>query len=626
MNSFWHLRILKKAKITEQHLKPNYNNDNYPLWGFSYMRHRKMKTSIPSMKLGLASAIAFAALGMTGCGGDDDNSSTTSVDQATGGELASLFNCTAATTESARVICIGSASDLTDATVSSELVTALSTAKSGDTIILPQGRFNIATELTFDGNGSLGQVGTMVENLTIRGAGMDKTILDFDAATSGGAKADGFFVSNTKDITFEDFGVYEAPNNAIKLKKTDGIVLRRIATVWETDYQSTNGAYGLYPVETQNVLIEDCYVKGSADAGVYVGQSSNIVVRNTIAEKNVAGIEIENSTNADVYGNTATGNTGGILIFDLPIGNGLYGSGVRIFNNTVTDNNAPNFANASDFAGGVHIVPPGTGVIILSTSDVEIYDNTITGHQTTAVALSSYVLADDKVLQVPNQDVGGADGNDETPSVMAYGDIATYAPEFIDGWSPLVRSINIHDNTIVPGAYAPQGSLIRDIILGYTINGSKVPDIIYDGIGELMAQIPQGQGGLLDITGGINAVAAGLYANVLLPQMNAGAIETEAMQQIPNLAEFGGYAAGDYVCASNNGDITQAAVFATNPAEAVFVNGEPQPQLLQSDESMTCGGNTGKTPYIGAAATATIAGTVYGCGEDDTTSTACAPE
>lgn len=569
-----------------------------------------MKTSIPLMKLGLASAIAVAAFGMTGCGGDDDSTSSAK-DQVTGG-IVSLFDCTDVSTAGERVICIGSAGDLTDATISSELVSALNNAQSGDTIVLPQGRFNMSTELTFNGNNSLGQQ-VMVEGLTIRGAGMAKTILDFTDSEAG---ADGFFITNTKDIVMEDMGVYEAPNNAIKLKSTDGIILRRVATVWETDYQSTNGAYGLYPVETQNVLIEDCYVKGSADAGVYVGQSSNIVVRNTIAEKNVAGIEIENSTNADVYGNTATGNTGGILIFDLPIGNGLYGSGVRIFNNTVTDNNAPNFATASDFAGGVHIVPPGTGVIVLSTSDVEIYDNTITGHQTTSIALSSYVLADDKVLQVPNQDIGGADQDDDTQAVMNYGDIATYAPEFLDGWSPLVRSISIHDNTIVAGKYNPKGSLIRDIILGYAINGSKVPDILYDGIGELMAQIPQGQGGLLDIVSGIDQLAQALDANML---------ESDGAR-IPNLAEFGGYAAGDYVCATDNGEINQGAVFATNPAQATFVDGEPQPQLLQSDDSMTCGGNTGKTPYVGAAATATISGTVYGCGVDDTTSTACAPQ
>lgn len=32
----------------------------------------------------------------------------------------------------------------------------------------------------------------------------------------------------------------------------------------------------------------------------------------------MAGIEIENSLNAEVYENEATENTGGILVFDLP--------------------------------------------------------------------------------------------------------------------------------------------------------------------------------------------------------------------------------------------------------------------------------------------------------------------
>lgn len=573
-----------------------------------------MKTHLPLMKLGLASAIACAAIGMTGCGGknssDKVGEGAVVVVEEGVGAIESIFKCTESDSIGSRTICIGSAEDLTDKTVSSELVSALNNAQSGDTIILPQGRFNMSTELTFNGSNSLGQ-SEMVENLTIRGAGMDKTILDF---TDSAAGADGFFITNTKDIIMEDFGVYEAPNNAIKLKSTDGIVLRRVATVWETDYQSTNGAYGLYPVETQNVLIEDCFVKGSADAGVYVGQSANIVVRNNIAEKNVAGIEIENSTNADVYGNTAVGNTGGILIFDLPIGNGLYGSGVRIFDNTVADNNAPNFATASEFVGGVHIVPPGTGMIILSTSDVEIFDNTITGHSTTSVALTSFILADDKVLQSPNQDVGGADMDDDTPAVMSYGDIATYATQFLDGWSPLVRSISVHDNTIVPGTYAPKGSLIRDIITGYSINSNKVPDILYDGLGEVMAQIPASGGGLYDIAAGIDNLAQALDANML---QSDGA-------RIPNLAEFGGYAATDHVCAENNGEVNVAAVFPTNPANLTFdASGSPVPTLQQNDDSMTCGGNTGKVPFVGTAATVTVAGVTYGCGVDDKTSKHC---
>jgi parallel beta-helix repeat protein len=552
--------------------------------------------------LGLASAIAFAALGMTGCGGSNSDSNSTP-DLAPDGTINEKFNCTDSTTAGSRIICIGAANDLTDATVADELVTALSTAQTGDTIVLPQGRFNIATELTFDGNGSLGQ-DEKVTGLTIRGAGMDKTILDFEAATGeAAAKADGFFISNTDNIILEDFGVYEAPNNAIKIKKADGIIMRRLATVWATDYQETNGAYGLYPVETQNVLIEDSYVQGSADAGVYVGQSSNIVVRNNIAIKNVAGIEIENSTNADVYGNTAIGNTGGILIFDLPIGNGLYGSGVRIFDNEVTENNAANFAVQGTFAGGVHIVPPGTGVIILSTSDVEIFDNTITDHKTTSIAITSYAMPDDAVLAAPNANVG--------TEVLAYEDIHPYADIYLDGWSPLVRSINMHDNIInnTDSIYAPEGSLISDIILGYTFTGIKVPTILYDGVGEAMAQNTS----FAQIAGGINAIAEGLYDNVLNPMGD----ESGAMQ-IPNLAEFGAYADTDYVCSSNNGDNNQTAVIPTDS-----LTGDPV--FLEKDDSMVCGGDTGRVPYIGPVSTATIAGIEYGCGADDKTSKHCVP-
>ena len=47
-------------------------------------------------------------------------------------------------------------------------------------------------------------------------------------------------------------------------------------------------------------------------------RAEHIIVRNSLAEYNVAGIEIENSSFADVYDNTTKNNTGGILVFDLP--------------------------------------------------------------------------------------------------------------------------------------------------------------------------------------------------------------------------------------------------------------------------------------------------------------------
>ncbi|MCP5972769.1 right-handed parallel beta-helix repeat-containing protein, partial [Klebsiella pneumoniae] len=83
--------------------------------------------------------------------------------------------------------------------------------------------------------------------------------------------------------------------------------------------------------ESENVLIDSVLVIGASDAGIYVGQSRNIIVRDSIARFNVAGIEIENSFNADVHDNVATKNTGGILVFDLPNLPQQGGHNVRVF-------------------------------------------------------------------------------------------------------------------------------------------------------------------------------------------------------------------------------------------------------------------------------------------------------
>ena len=74
-------------------------------------------------------------------------------------------------------------------------------------------------------------------------------------------------------------------------------------------------------------------MRGASDAGIYVGQSKNIVVKRSKAEFNVAGIEIENSMNADVHDNLSTHNAGGILIFDLPNLPQQGGHSHRIFHN-----------------------------------------------------------------------------------------------------------------------------------------------------------------------------------------------------------------------------------------------------------------------------------------------------
>ena len=177
---------------------------------------------------------------------------------------------------------------------------ALIIAQPGDVVAIGAGRFLLTDGLSLD-----------AANVTVRGAGMEATVLDFTGQLGAG---EGLLVTSD-DVTLRDFAVENAKGDAIKSKGADRIVYYRVRAEWTGGPKETNGAYGIYPVESTGVLIDGVVAKGASDAGIYVGQSKDITVRNSIADGNVAGIEIENSRNALVMGNLATRNTGGILVF-----------------------------------------------------------------------------------------------------------------------------------------------------------------------------------------------------------------------------------------------------------------------------------------------------------------------
>ena len=182
-----------------------------------------------------------------------------------------------------------------------EIQEALILAQPGDVVRLTAGRFLLADSLSLDGDG-----------VTLEGEGRDVTILDFTDQLSG---AQGLSVTSD-NVRLLDFGIENAKGDAIKVKGSKNIHFIRVRTEWTNGPDSKNGAYGLYPVESENVLIDDCVAIGASDAGIYVGQSKNIIVRNSLAKHNVAGIEIENSFYADVYDNVATENT--CLLYTSP--------------------------------------------------------------------------------------------------------------------------------------------------------------------------------------------------------------------------------------------------------------------------------------------------------------------
>jgi parallel beta-helix repeat protein len=313
------------------------------------------------------------------------------------------------------------------------LQTQLITAKPGDIILIPAGVHAINRGLSLN-----------VSGVTIRGAGMDQSILSFRNQVQG---AEGLLVS-ASDFTIEDLAIEDTAGDALKINEGRNIIIRRVRAEWTNGPDEKNGAYGIYPVQTENVLLEECVAIGASDAGIYVGQSRNVVVRNNRAERNVAGIEIENTFSADVYGNVVIGNTGGILVFNMP-DLPQPGHSTRVYQNTVVGNNTDNFgAKGTPVAS----VPAGSGIVINSNDRVEIFDNEIADNDTANIIISSYFATGWEGIR----DMG-------------------------DDYDPYPETIYIYGNRLSGGGSSPDGLELKALkVAMFGLTGS-LPDVLWDG-------------------------------------------------------------------------------------------------------------------------------------------------
>lgn len=302
-------------------------------------------------------------------------------------------------------------------------------ARPGDVIEVPAGRFS------FDRSLSL-----RVDNVTLRGVGQDKSILSFKGQKAG---AEGLLV-NASHFTIENLAIEDSRGDGLKINEAEHITIRGVRVEWTGGPSTSNGGYGLYPVRTRNVLIEDSVAIGASDAGIYVGQSRDVVVRNNRAEYNVAGIEIENTVNADVYGNLATHNTGGILVFNMPALEQAGGQ-VRVYGNRVLGNNTGNFgAKGTPVAS----VPAGSGVVVNSNDDVEIFDNEIADHRTANIIVSSLFST-------------------------GYSDRSRS-----ESFDPYPERISVHGNRLSGGGDAPDGVQLKALKLAVYGLGGRLPDVL----------------------------------------------------------------------------------------------------------------------------------------------------
>src|SRR5574337_1200529 len=206
-------------------------------------------------------------------------------------------------------------------------------AKPGSVIAIPAGHYALKRGLSLRTDG-----------VTIKGAGMDQTVLSFKGQVTG---PEGLLV-NANDFTIEDLAIEDTKGDALKINHGRNITIRRVRTEWTNGGKTSNGGYGFYPVKTQNVLIEDSVAIGASDSGIYVGQSNNIIVRTNLV---------------------------------------MEGHSTRIFKNKVFANNHENFGAKGS---AVASVPPGSGVVVNSSDKVEIFDNDIADNKTANIIISSF--------------------------------------------------------------------------------------------------------------------------------------------------------------------------------------------------------------------------------------------
>lgn len=306
-----------------------------------------------------------------------------------------------------------------------------------------------------------------LDGITIQGTGADRddVVLDFFAMGSGNS---GLNAQTMTRLRIRNLRVIDAAQNDVFVTQSSDVIISNVSAGWVRRGMDRAGKYAIYPVLSQRVLIEDSEAFNAADAGIYVGQTQDCVVRSSVAFHNVAGIEIENSTRCEVYDNEAYENAAGILVFELP-GIDARGGSTLVRDNVVRDNDFENFARD----GIVRLVPEGIGIMVLAANQVEIRGNTISGNSSSGIVVVSY------------------------PTVIALGEDPPTDPDY----DMFAEDIWLHANTCTNNGAAPRAplSIIGPMAMPAV---SRLEDIFYDLF------VPPGSSGELCIDRGCTIRAA----------------------------------------------------------------------------------------------------------------------
>lgn len=242
-------------------------------------------------------------------------------------------------------------------------------------------------------------------------------------------------IASGNNFTISHLHVRNYTDNGILVEGVTGVHFHDI-------FAENTGTYGVYPVQSTDVLIERVEVTGVDDAGIYAGQCENVIVRDSVVYGNVLGIELENTLNGEIYNNHAYDNSLGIFVVVLPQLTSKISMNTSVHDNVAENNNLENFAPEGAMA---RLVPSGVGILILGSDHNEVFHNVLRNNKTTGVAVFS--LTGSGAFDVNEIDVG-----------------------------PLPEGNWVYDNTYDNNGYDPDPS-VKEL-------GIPVGDILWDGSGR----------------------------------------------------------------------------------------------------------------------------------------------
>jgi parallel beta-helix repeat protein len=195
----------------------------------------------------------------------------------------------------------------------------------------------------------------------------------------------------------------------VEIKNVEGFSLLQVKAIGK-------GEFGLFAQYSSKGTIQHCEATGHTDSGIFVGESTDVLVSQNKTFGNTIGIETENASHITIEKNHVYNNTAGILCLLVPHPSGiLQSANIIISKNQVRENNLANLQTGGNELEA--ILPSGIGILILGVNDMLVQDNHVMNHKFTGIALISTAILG-QLAGLPPEAFAGIDPNPDGAKVL----------------------------------------------------------------------------------------------------------------------------------------------------------------------------------------------------------------